>query len=83
MKKKERESRERFEGFVLQVTLPTRNYTKMSLRRLLREGQRMYSGLEAIWRAELNLPNPDWQILESVSRQMKILEQGCPEVCEP
>jgi hypothetical protein len=66
----------------LQVKLPVRNYTKMSRRQLLREGQLMYAGLQAIWFAELKLPAPDWQILASVSRQLKILEQGCPEVCE-
>ena len=80
MKKKQLEG---FGDLEFSVTLPRRDYTKMSERQLLREGWRMYTGLQVIWRVELELPNPDWQILESVSRQMKILEQGCPEVCEP
>jgi hypothetical protein len=41
----------------------------------------MYSGLQAIRFTELKLPSPDWQILASVSRQMKILEHRCPQVC--
>jgi hypothetical protein len=71
-----------FEGSYLQVKLPARDYTKMSARQLLREGRQMYAGLQALWRVELTLPNPDWEILASVSRQLKILEHGCPEVCE-
>ena len=39
--------------------------------------------MQATWCAELKLPNSDWQVPASVSRQLKILEQGCPEVCEP
>ncbi len=82
MKKKEHLPLEGFDGLKLQVTLPRRDYTQMSARQLLREGRQMYAGLQALWRVELELPNPDWEILASVSRQLKILEQGCPEVCE-
>jgi hypothetical protein len=83
MKQKKHKSPEGFDCFQLELKLPLRNYTKMSRRQLLREGQLMYAGLQAIWSAELKLPNSDWKILETVSRQMKILEQGCQEVCEP
>ena len=81
-----RKKQKQLEGFgdlELSVTLPARDYTKMTGHQLMREGRQMYAGLQALWRVELTLPNPDWEILESVSRQMKILEQGCPEVCEP
>ena len=83
MKKKEDQTVEGFDGLKLQVKLPRRNYSKMSQRQLLREGRQMYAGLQALWRVELALSHPDWEILESVSAQMKILECGCPEVCEP
>ena len=82
-KRKQHQQQEGFEGRDLSVKLPRRDFTKMSQRQLLREGRRMYLGLQIAWRVELELPNPDWPILESVSRQMKILEQGCPEVCWP
>ncbi len=82
MKKKKYQSAQGFDGLKLQVKLPRRNYRKMSQQQLLREGRRMYAGLQALWRVELTLPHPDWAILESVSCQMKILESGCPEVCE-
>jgi hypothetical protein len=42
------------EGSELQVTQTLRDYTKMTERQLLREGRLMYSGLQAIWCAELN-----------------------------
>ena len=82
MKKKQKQP-EGFEGRAASVKLPRRDYKRMNQRQLLREGWRMYAGLQVMWRVELELPNPDWQVLESVSRQMKILEQGCPEVCWP
>ncbi len=83
MKKKVGKQPEGFGGLELQGTMRHRDYTRMNARQLLRAGRQMYAGLQALWRVELELPIPDWQVLESVSRQMKILEQGCPEVCEP
>jgi len=35
-----------------------------------------------LWRFELEMPNPDWQVLESISRQLHLFEDRCPEVCE-
>ena len=67
----------------LHVTLPRRDFTRMSPRQLVREGRRMYANLQAIWRAELRLPSPNWRILESVTYQMKLLEERCPEVRKP
>jgi len=82
MKKKARKQPEAFEGLGLQVTLPRPDYSRMSERQLFREGQRRYAGLQALWRVELQMPNPDWQILESTSRQLRMFEELCPEVCE-
>lgn len=82
MKQKTQKQAEGFDVVDLQVTLPVRDYTKMSPRQVFREGCRMYSGLQAVWHAELTLPCPDWKILETVSRQMKIFEERCPEVCQ-
>jgi hypothetical protein len=81
--KKVRKQQEGFDDLDWQIKLPRRDYARMSEPQLWREGRRMYAGLQAIWHAELKLPDPEWQILESVSRQMKILEEGCPEVYEP
>ena len=81
--KKQRKPQVSFDGFQLRVTLPRRNFARMSQRQLLCAGKRMYSDLQEIWRAELRLPNPNWEILESVTSQLKMLEEGCPEVCQP
>ncbi len=72
-----------FDALDLRVTLPRPNYARMSPGRLLQEGRHMYTGLQRIWSAELRLDHPNWAILETVSRQMKIFEDQCPEVCWP
>ena len=82
MKNKQRKPQVSFDGFELHVTLPRRDFARMSRRQLLREGKRMYANLQEIWRAELRLPNPNWEILQSVTYQLKMLEEGCPEVCK-
>ena len=83
MKKKPNDQRP-FEAPPLEITLPPRpNYARMSQRQLLREARKMYMGLQRIWAVELQLPVPDWAILENASRQMAIFEVRCPEVCEP
>lgn len=74
---------EGFEDFPFRITLPRRDFRRMGERQLLCEGRRMYADLQMLWRTELQMPQPDWEILASVSAQMKILEQGCPEVCRP
>ena len=82
MKKKARKQPEVFEDLTMPVKLPRRNYSKMSERQLLREGRLMYAGLQVAWRVELEMPIPDWQVLESLARQMKLFEQRAPEICE-
>ena len=82
MKKEERKP-EGSDGIELRVSFPRRDFTRMSRRQLLRTGKRMYKNLQEIWRAELRLPNPNWEILQSVTCQLRMLEKGCPEVCEP
>jgi hypothetical protein len=81
--KKEEHKPVSFDGLELRVTLPRRDFTRMSRRQLLREGKRMYANLQEMWHAELRLPDPNWAILESITEQLKMLEDGCPEVCEP
>ena len=83
MKKKECHQPEGFDDPPMRVIFPARDYSKLSLRQLKRESRRMHLRLQAIWCAELKLPEPDWEILASVSRQLKTLEEACPEVCEP
>jgi hypothetical protein len=64
------------------VTLPSApNYRRMSHANLVREGQQMYARIQAVWHAELHLPSPDWAILESLSKQLKMFEERCPECC--
>jgi len=82
MKKQSRKHPEGFDCRALPATLPHRDYRRMSARQLLREGKRFYTGLQVAWRVELEMPNPDWQILESISRQLRLFEERCPEVCE-
>ena len=71
-----------FEGAPFEITLPPHpNYAGMSRRQLVREARKMYARLERLWAIELQLPAPDWVILETVSRQMAMFELRCPEVC--
>jgi hypothetical protein len=72
---------EDFGVFPFRVTLPRRDYSRMSERQLLRERQRMYAGLQVMWRVELEMPAPDWETLESISYQLRMLESACPELC--
>jgi len=82
MKKKARKQPEVFEDLTMPVKLPGRNYSKMSERQLLREGRLMYAGLQVAWRVELEMPIPDWPMLESISHQLSLFEERAPEVCE-
>jgi hypothetical protein len=83
MKNNQQKPQISFDGFELHVTLPRRNFARMSQRQLLRTGKQMYTDLQEMWRAELRLPDPCWAILESITEQLKMLEEGCPEVCQP
>ena len=83
MKKNECKHPEGFDDLTMRVTLPRRDYRRMSRRQLAHEGRRMYANLQAIWRAELRLPSPNWEILESVTDQLQLFEEHWPEVCQP
>ena len=72
-----------FEGAPFEIKLPARpDYARISRRQLLSQGRKMYTGLQQIWSIELRMPEPNWDILESCSRQMVIFEVRCPEVCD-
>lgn len=58
------------------------DYTHMTPEELLEEGRAMYARLQQIWHAELRLPTPNWQNLAIVSEQMRMLEEGAPEVTQ-
>ena len=64
------------------ISLARRDFSGMSKEQLLREGHNTYLALQVLWCVELNLPQPDWEIIASVSRQLKILEERCPEICQ-
>lgn len=51
-------------------------YSMLSFAELLQEGAAMYDRLQLAWHCELQLPTPDWTILEEISKQLKMLEQG-------
>ena len=81
MKEEEgQQQQESFDTLHLSATLTRRDYAGMNTRRLLHEARQRYTGLQALWRVQLQLPNPDWEILASVSRQLKIFEDRCPEI---
>ena len=58
------------------------DFSCMSPEELLEEGRAMYARLQQIWRAELNLPTPSWENLAIISEQMRMLEEGAPEVTQ-
>jgi hypothetical protein len=47
-----------------------------SFAELLQEGVEMHDRLQLAWHCELQLPSPDWTILEEISKQLKMLEEG-------
>ena len=79
MKKKEGQQEQTLKG---PVSLVRRDFSGMSRKQLLREGHNTYLALQALWCVELSLSQPDWEIMASVSRQLKILEERCPEICQ-
>ena len=36
----------------------------------------MHDRLQLAWHCELQMPTPDWWILEEISKQLKMLEEG-------
>jgi hypothetical protein len=52
------------------------DYSSLSFDELLQEGIDMHDRLQLAWHCELQLPAPDWVILEELSKQLKMLEEG-------
>ena len=82
-KKPSKKQAQVFDGLDFPVTLPRRDYRRMSARQLHREGRLMYAGLQVAWRVEINMTSPNWPMLESISHQLSLFEARCPEVCQP
>jgi hypothetical protein len=78
---KEREMMQKVLGIRFELP-PAPDYRSMSREELLAEGRRMYAGLQHLWQAELQLPNPNWKILEAIESQMNVFETKIPEVCQ-
>jgi hypothetical protein len=56
---------------------PGPDVSQMSDAELIEYTLATYTNLQRIWRMELLiLPQPDWEIVEEVSRQMSMLEEG-------
>ena len=83
MKRKSSNRQHGFDSLQFPATLPRPDYARMSESELLREGRRMYTNLQTLWRTERQMPEPDPEILASVASQMRMMEEGCPEVCRP
>jgi hypothetical protein len=78
---KEREMIQQVLGIRFELP-PAPDYRSMSREELLAEGRKMYAGLQLLWQAELSLPTPDWQIIETIERQISLLETKAPAVCQ-
>jgi hypothetical protein len=52
------------------------DYSTLSFDELLQQGIAMHDRLQLAWHCELQLPTPDWLILEEISKQLKMLEEG-------
>ena len=55
---------------------PSDYSTTLSFDELLQEGIGMHDRLQLAWHCELQIPTPDWWILEEISKQLKMLEEG-------
>ena len=57
-----------------QVQYP--DFERMTAPQLIAYGRHSYQQLQQLFQTELNLPQPDWKILESVAHQLTMLEEG-------
>lgn len=59
------------------------DYSILSKGDLFQEGIDRYLWLQLAWHREFHLPNRDRSILEYLSKQMEMLEEGLPLLVRP